>query len=425
MSLEDKRFSRNPVYQEAERLLLKLHELIRAGQGDGPEADAVRDSLDAPWEQLLPEEAARLDGLSGDLYMLMGEETFVEVSDEQRQQLPARLRDAFYARRYEEMLELLRWNPSFLPREGVAYIRARTWMALEHFAPAAEFFDYASELNPANPSYPALALAALLRAGRTEEAERRAARYVKDEAAHPRLLFYASYALFSAARRSDGRQARMLYEDVVRAVRTGLKHEAVFQEAGTLPSVVLSGRMNLALALFHLGRRDEARRELETTTQRHGKSAEAWTLRGIFELQVNPAAAAGCFERAIQQGARHVWAYYGLARIRLQEAAYPSCIELCQAGIERTNRPELIATMLEWIAIAMTLNHASRESVKQAFQMALEFDPLNPRLRENVARFERLEETFEISPELEPDEILREFVGGAPVISMSGLAMTG
>jgi len=81
--------------------------------------------------------------------------------------------------------------------------------------------------------------------------------------------------------------------------------------------------------------------------------------------------------------------------------------------------------MLEWIAIAMTLNHASRESVKQAFQMALEFDPLNPRLRENVARFERLEETFEISPELEPDEILREFVGGAPVISMSGLAMTG
>jgi hypothetical protein len=43
--------------------------------------------------------------------------------------------------------------------------------------------------------------------------------------------------------------------------------------------------------------------------------------------------------------------------------------------------------MLEWIAIAMAFDHEPREAVRRVFQMALEIDPLNPRLRENVARF--------------------------------------
>ncbi len=370
--------------------------------------------------------------------MLLGEETFIEVSAEQRQQLPFRLRDAFLARRFDEVLELLRWNPGFLKRDQLAYIRARCWMELGHSAPAVVFFDHASELEPTNPSYPSLALTALVRGGQTGEAERRASRYVKDEATHPRLLFHAAEVLFEAARRSGGEQAKSLYEDVINAVRAGLQHELVFKEASTLPSVVLSGRTYLALALVHLGRLDEARREFEVATQRHPRSAEAWTQRGLFEQRFSTMVAAKCYVEAIKLGSKHVWAYFELARIRLVAADYLGCIELCQLGIELTDRPELIATMLEWRAIAMHFQGASHEAVRQAFQMALAIDPLNPRLRENAERFERSAVVdsqglmpphnldFEISPEAASDEILLA-LGGSPatIIPMPGLAPTG
>jgi hypothetical protein len=213
MSPESVRFSQNPVYREAEQWMLALHAHIRAGEGETSEADAIRDRLDVPWGQLSPEEVERLDGLSGDLYMLMGEETFVEVSSEQRQQLPVLLSEAFRARRFDEVLVLLRWNPSFLNRDQVPYIRARAWMELGHFAPAVLFFDHAASLAPENPSYPAFALTALVRGGHFEEAEQRARRYIEDKTTHPRLLFRAAQVLLTAARRSEGQKAKALYED--------------------------------------------------------------------------------------------------------------------------------------------------------------------------------------------------------------------
>ena len=36
-------------FENGLRLMLKLHHLIEAGKGDSEEADATRDSMDAPW----------------------------------------------------------------------------------------------------------------------------------------------------------------------------------------------------------------------------------------------------------------------------------------------------------------------------------------------------------------------------------------
>ena len=52
------------------RGLRELHELTAAGRLDSPEADAVRDATDAPWEALTEEEKRRISGLSEDLYSI-------------------------------------------------------------------------------------------------------------------------------------------------------------------------------------------------------------------------------------------------------------------------------------------------------------------------------------------------------------------
>jgi hypothetical protein len=91
------------------RGLRELHELTAAGRLDSPEADAVRDATDAPWEALTVEERRRISGLSEDLYSISDPaRTGVREMNPQAQ---ARLVDADQARQggeWDRALELLR-----------------------------------------------------------------------------------------------------------------------------------------------------------------------------------------------------------------------------------------------------------------------------------------------------------------------------
>jgi hypothetical protein len=49
-------------------LLRLLHEEIRAGRGDGEEADAIRDRMDLPWYSMTAEGQDRAGALSVRLY---------------------------------------------------------------------------------------------------------------------------------------------------------------------------------------------------------------------------------------------------------------------------------------------------------------------------------------------------------------------
>jgi hypothetical protein len=67
MSLSETRSTDSPYFAEYVRLLHQLHALIRAGQGDGREADATRDAMDEHWRFLSPDEAIRARAVSADL----------------------------------------------------------------------------------------------------------------------------------------------------------------------------------------------------------------------------------------------------------------------------------------------------------------------------------------------------------------------
>ena len=104
------KFSANPYYVAYESRLKALHQLMAAGDGDTKEADAVRDEMDRPEQELSREELERLNGLSADLYMLQDEEIFEPPGEVAKtpQQLAAELEVAWRREDWERVLELLR-----------------------------------------------------------------------------------------------------------------------------------------------------------------------------------------------------------------------------------------------------------------------------------------------------------------------------
>lgn len=63
------------AYATYERLLRQLHELSRRDEDEGPEAEAIRDQMDQPWNQMTSDEKERVCQLSTDLWAELDAET--------------------------------------------------------------------------------------------------------------------------------------------------------------------------------------------------------------------------------------------------------------------------------------------------------------------------------------------------------------
>ena len=62
----------NPNFLAMVRGICALHLLIAEGQDDSPEAEAIRDATDAPWESLSEIERQCIRNLSEELHALHG-----------------------------------------------------------------------------------------------------------------------------------------------------------------------------------------------------------------------------------------------------------------------------------------------------------------------------------------------------------------
>jgi hypothetical protein len=138
------KYASNPDYVEHERLLLQLHEIIRAGGVDSDAAESVREQMEPSWWRLTQEEQDRVGDLSADLYQMGGEEVFQVVNDPvEVARLAGELAAAFTEERWEDVLRLLRRRPAEAPDAVVAALRARAYEALGHPEPARRFREYA------------------------------------------------------------------------------------------------------------------------------------------------------------------------------------------------------------------------------------------------------------------------------------------
>jgi hypothetical protein len=130
------------------RLLLHLHDLIAKGQGDDPEADTIRDEMDAPWNAMTEAEQERVGGLSEDLYALAeSNPRSVKMSAQERSDWATAFAAAFESGEWDRALLLLCRPPDDVPADHVAFFQAECWEHLGCPEIALRFMRSATRLN--------------------------------------------------------------------------------------------------------------------------------------------------------------------------------------------------------------------------------------------------------------------------------------
>lgn len=130
--------------------VLRLHELIRNGQDDSPEAESIRDTLDLPLRKLDRTEQARAQWLSEDLYSIgetLSADHHPSAGSIGQQQLVKAIQ-AWGNQEWDLALALLRQNRDYIPHAVLSYFRGTIWLAAGHPNIAAVFFRHASENHP-------------------------------------------------------------------------------------------------------------------------------------------------------------------------------------------------------------------------------------------------------------------------------------
>ncbi len=157
--MSPQKMTMSPGYLAAVRGLRELHHLTAQGRQDSPEADAVRDAMDGPWEALTDVEKRRLSGLSEDLYSIT--DPAPAVVKEPNPQVQARLIDVSEARQrgeWDRVLELLRRWGDYLEPSLLSYLRGDAWHEAGDSATAAIFLKHATDLKPYEGTYVNLCL---------------------------------------------------------------------------------------------------------------------------------------------------------------------------------------------------------------------------------------------------------------------------
>ena len=142
-------FSTESYHVQSVQGLHRLHLLTISGMDESPEAEAVRASLEGPWQSLTDVEQQRITGLSEDLYSI-SEPALPPLS--MNPQAQKKLDEAYEARRtgeWDTALCLLRQWGRYLAAAPLAYLRGCIWKEAGDAATAALFFEKAAQLEPA------------------------------------------------------------------------------------------------------------------------------------------------------------------------------------------------------------------------------------------------------------------------------------
>lgn len=166
----------NANYVAMVRGVRELHRLAASGKDDdSPEAGAIRDATDGPWQALSEPDRERVRNLSEDLFSLIEPATAPQPMNSQTQ---SKLSQAIYARKkgnWDRALALLRRCAAYLSPARLSYLRGSIWLDAGDPETAAIFFEHAVKLDPDSQHYRAILLHAI------ELADPATARQLADE----------------------------------------------------------------------------------------------------------------------------------------------------------------------------------------------------------------------------------------------------
>jgi hypothetical protein len=131
--------------RDAERTLVRIQQLIAAGEGDSDIADELREDFVALKRELRPSDLQLVNELAGDLDSLSNREIADGTSVED---VGDRLQAALQNQELSEFMRLVRAAPNVMPEWSKALWRSRGWSTLGFHYAAAAFLQRAVDLNP-------------------------------------------------------------------------------------------------------------------------------------------------------------------------------------------------------------------------------------------------------------------------------------
>jgi tetratricopeptide (TPR) repeat protein len=169
----------NVNYVAMVRGVRELHRLSASGtDDDSPEASAVRDATDGPWQALSEPERERVRNLSEDLFSLIEPATVPQPMNSHMQSMLSEAIDARKQGNWDRALALLRQCAAFLSPAHLSFLRGAIWLDAGDPETAVVFFEHAVNLDPDNQHYRTMVLHA------TELADLTAARQLANETLH-------------------------------------------------------------------------------------------------------------------------------------------------------------------------------------------------------------------------------------------------
>jgi len=394
-------------YRRAEDLILRLHALISRREGDGNDANDLREALFAEWKDLSPIDQHRLQRLSAELAMTYGAERARRLAssrtmraarkrnvkrvskvewkkreDARKKRVWRKAGEAWYARKWEEALELFRQAPSAWNPWALAFFRSRAYHELGHIKPAMRFLRYAHEVHPQHV-FRVLLMNGLAQAGEFAEALQLAKQCLDNPQAKPLEVFTAVEVL----QRDAKSQSEALYHqrllDLSERVRVAIS--SLNPASQVTPDDVGLGYLLLGSLFDELGQRDRAYNVLTEGISRVPNDSSLRVGRGLFAT--SDVDAFNDFYGAVRVGVQHEYPYAEVARITAAQLKFALTYEVANLGLTIARSWMAIAVLLTYRAIAaFELGH-SNEVVEADFDAAKKLAPENEQILKNYHIF--------------------------------------
>ena len=386
----DQQFFLNPAFRKYLSLLRDLHELIRSGNDETPQGEALRDSMDQPAEKLTMEEVDCLNGISADFYSLANEfehTVLPKTADADWSILESH--NARSKRDYAKSMTFLRRAQQHLELRQLSYVRGSILLEAGEPLAAADFFLNAATRFPENPDFRFMWLAAIAKAD-PKAASSEADRILQAPSAHPaKLVYKAADITFASTRDLDATTAERRTRELIPIVEEIILRLKVSGEAIEDTSVVAAAITLLGFCHEHVGNGDEALKYFDEELSCFPANDVLRVARGIHLYGTDTEKSVADFVEAIQLHSVLVWPYLFLAHESLMKGKIEDCLRYSGEALQRSRHNRITADCLEWIAICQASLGYPPSTVLSTFEEALKLAPDCERIKTNKAQFEQ------------------------------------
>ncbi len=370
------------------RGMIVLHQLIADGKGDEPEADAVRDSLDAPLASMSKSERERARMLSGDLYSFteLKPDRVLMVANAEAQAGFQAIYNAKQRRQWDVTLDLIRKWQDYLPLVVLSYMRGSTWADAGKHEIASAFYAKAADIEPKG-NYPALYLDSLNKSS-PAKAKGVAEQVMKSPSSYsPPTVIQAAHVLATAARPLPANEARAIETQLIPVVEEAMK--ALERDKMQEPESYLMAALLIGSAYEHKGDTWAAYDYYSRGLRVEPQNDALLILRGMLMYGINPSAISD-LETSVKMGSKTIWPYFFLAHHYLVSDRFDDCRKFCERAIELRASAPILSELLDWLSIAEAQLRFPAERVRRLFEDAICHDPHNDRAKKNLSIFNGL-----------------------------------